>query len=127
MNQTAHRRLFIVEDEALILNLMTALVKTLGYEVADTASRLNDALLKVDNNDFDLACLDVNLAGECSYPVAFELRRRKIPFIFATGYGVAGIPAALSDAPVITKPFSSRTLGKALGEVLEQSTTPPTQ
>ena len=55
--------------------------------------------------DFDAAILDLNLAGELSFPVADVLRARDIPFDFATGYGRAGIPDSYKDFPVIAKTF----------------------
>ena len=37
----------------------------------------------------DLALLDVNVAGEKVFPVAYALEERGIPFLFVTGYGQA--------------------------------------
>ena len=62
----------------------------------------------------DAAVLDVNLAGRLSYPVAELLRSRGVPFMFATGYGVAGLPDALRGAPVLAKPFRQDQLAAAL-------------
>jgi hypothetical protein len=40
---------------------------------------------------FDWAILDVNLDGQPSYPVADILKRTRVPFAFATGYGAKGL------------------------------------
>jgi hypothetical protein len=42
--------------------------------------------------DLDLAVLDIDLAGEATYPVADVLRARGIPFVFATGYNLNALP-----------------------------------
>ena len=86
----------------------------LGHEVAGLASRLEPALALAGEGDFDLAMLDVNLAGEPSFPVADALRKRGIPFVFATGYGREGLHEDYRDAPVLQKPFRSRDLAEAL-------------
>jgi CheY-like chemotaxis protein len=52
----------------------------------------------------DIAILDINLQGEMVYPVADELRARRIPFVFATGYDAWSIPHAYKDVPRTEKP-----------------------
>lgn len=86
----------------------------LGHEVAGLASRLPPALALAQDAEFDAAMLDVNLAGETSFPVADALVERGIPFLFATGYGLHGIAARYRDFPVLQKPFRTHQLGEAL-------------
>ena len=86
----------------------------LGHEVAGLASRLGPALALARESVFDAAMLDVNLAGEPSFPIAELLAERGIPFLFATGYGLRGIEEAYRSAPVLQKPFRARDLGLAL-------------
>ncbi len=88
----------------------------LGYEVAGLASRLEPALALAREGAFDIAMLDVNLAGQASFPVADALKRG-IPFLFATGYGIQGITENYRSAPVLQKPFRARDLQEALLEV----------
>ncbi|MCJ8521867.1 hypothetical protein MUU54_24395, partial [Rhizobium tarimense] len=68
-----------------------------------------------------LAVLDINLGGERSFPVAEILRNRGVPFMFSTGYGRNGLPAELSDAPVLSKPFSPKELEETLSSALAVS------
>ena len=86
----------------------------LGHEVAGLASRLGPALALAKEGRFDAAMLDVNLAGEPSFPVADLLAERKIPFLFATGYGRAGIEERFRDRPILQKPFRASELAAAL-------------
>ncbi len=93
----------------------------LGHEVAGLAGRLDAALSLAREADFDLAMLDVNLAGETSFPVAALLAERGIPFLFATGYGIKGISEEYRGRPVLQKPFRARDLDLALRESLGTS------
>ena len=67
---------------------------------------------------FDLALLDVNLAGEVVFPVARILRERRIPFLFSTGYGAAPLEEEFRNAPAIGKPFSIEQLDEKLRTLL---------
>ena len=86
----------------------------LGHEVAGLASRLGPALALAREGRFDAAMLDVNLAGEPSFPVADVLIGRGIPFLFATGYGPQGIEEGYRERPILQKPFRAADLGAAL-------------
>ena len=86
----------------------------LGHEVAGLAGRLGPALALAAETRFDAAMLDVNLAGEPSFPIADLLAERDIPFLFATGYGRAGIEERFRCRPILQKPFRASELGAAL-------------
>ncbi len=61
-----------------------------------------------------MAVLDLNLAGEMSYPVAEILQARGVPVIFATGYGSSGLSGKFQGAPVLSKPYNLEQLTTAL-------------
>jgi CheY-like chemotaxis protein len=108
-------RVLVVEDEALVSLMLEDYLVELGCEVVATASRLEEALEKVASlSVLDLAVLDVNLAGQMSYPVAELLRSRGFPFLFATGYGTDGLPAGMQNVPVLSKPFGLERFAAAL-------------
>ena len=107
-------RILVVEDEMLVAMNIEDMLLALGHEVAGIAGRLAPALALAQEGEFDLAMLDVNLAGEPSFPVADVLRARGIPFFFATGYGREGLHDDYRDAPVLQKPFRSRDLADVL-------------
>ena len=107
-------RVFIVEDEFLLVMLLEDLLPTLGYTVAGSAGSVEHALAKLDTAEVDLAVVDVNLAGEPSFPVADALRARGVPFLFTTGYGQQGLPERFADAAVLAKPFRRQDIQNAL-------------
>ena len=81
------------------------------------AGRLEPSLSLAAEGDFDLAMLDVNLAGELSFPIADVLGKRGIPYLFATGYGIKGVEEAYRSAPVLQKPFRAIELAQALRDI----------
>jgi CheY-like chemotaxis protein len=107
-------RILIVEDEMLVAMNIEDMLLELGHEVAGLASRLGPALALAREGRFEAAMLDVNLAGEASFPVADILIERGIPFLFATGYGRQGIEERYRDRPILQKPFRAAELGAAL-------------
>jgi CheY-like chemotaxis protein len=106
-------RVLLVEDEAMVAIEMEDQLAELGCEVA-TAMRLQPALALAAQQSFDLAILDVNLDGTLSYPLADWLAAQGVPYLFATGYGSAGIQPAYSDRPAIRKPISVEELKRAI-------------
>ena len=113
---TAARRVLVVEDEAIVAIFLEELLTELGHEVAGVVSRLDEAMAHADD-DFDLAILDVHLAGEDVYPFADVLARRGVPFVFTTGMGSRGIPEHLRDRPTLQKPFRPQEFSEALAAI----------
>ncbi len=111
-------RVFIVEDEALVLMVLEDSLAAMGCEVVASALHLDEALAKAGSVDFDIAILDMNLAGRPIDPVADILAGRGIPFVFASGYGPSSRPMRHAGRPMIAKPFAPADLAALLGEVL---------
>lgn len=113
-------RLLIVEDEAMVAMMVEDMLADLGCVVVDVAGTLARGLALVADRALALdgAILDVNLGGDKVYPVAAALTARGIPFIFATGYGIAGIAEDFAHVPALAKPYESRALAKVLTDAL---------
>lgn len=114
----AGKRILVVEDEMIVAMLIEDILMDNGAIVVGPAARVNKALDLLGSENVDAALLDVNLAGENTAPVAEELRRRGIPFAFATGYGVAGVPEGFAGQPLLQKPFQERDLQEVMARVL---------
>ncbi|WIW44467.2 response regulator [Bradyrhizobium sp. 62B] len=82
------------------------MLEELGLKVVASAAHVKKACDLAATGSFDLALLDVNLAGEFVFPAARVLRDRGIPFLFSTGYGAPPLEDEFKDAPAIGKPFS---------------------
>ena len=107
-------RLLLVEDEALIALMLEDMVEGIGCAVTGLAPRVALGVAMAETGHFDAAILDVNVAGENVEPVADRLAAKGVPFIFATGYGEAGVPLRYRDRPVVSKPFRSDQLEAAI-------------
>jgi len=108
------KRVLVVEDESLVAMLIEEFLEDMGCTVAAIAGRLDEAAAMAETLAVDLAVLDINLDGTPSYGIAEALERRGIPFVLATGYGGAVLPAALKSAHVLVKPFTREQLEAAL-------------
>lgn len=101
-------RVILVEDEPLVAMMMEDLLTDLGCEIAASLGSLATAMawLEASEERIDGAVLDVNLGGgETVFPLAEALRRRGVPFAFATGYGA--LPSdRYPETPLIHKPVN---------------------
>ena len=110
--------IFLVEDEALIRMMLADMVEELGYRVACDRGRPDDPLHASSKIFFDIAILDINIAGSSIAPVATIIARRGLPFFFVSGYGLAGRPEAFIERPALQKPVSISILGETINTIL---------
>ncbi len=111
-------RIFVVEDEALVLINLEDILESLGCTVVAQAMNLADAQRLASSVEPDAAILDVNLGGAAVFPAADLLAARGVPILFATGYGKEGLPEAWQGHPVIVKPYSQPDVEEALTSLL---------
>jgi len=114
-------RVLVVEDEYFVAILIEEILESAGCVVMGPIPRLLEALDAVDHEDYDVAVLDVNLAGERIDPVADALSERNVPFLFVTGYGASALPGEYAERPLLHKPFRMAELLGALSRVLSPS------
>ena len=108
------KRVLVVEDEMLVAMLVEDTLQELGCEVVGPVPSVSKALNATRTEVFDVALLDVNLAGQKVYPVAEALEERGIPFVLLSGYGQYAIPAGRTHWRVCSKPFTLNALSAAL-------------
>jgi len=97
--------IFLVEDEALIRMMIVEMLEELGHRVVAEAGSIKAAEPLARSSLFDLAVFDINVAGFLISPIAEIVAERGLPFIFVSGYGPEGKPAAFDNTPVLRKPF----------------------
>src|SRR5689334_6653724 len=85
-------RILLVEDEFLVSLALEDDLRTLGADVVGPFNDLISALSAAQTERFEVAVLDVNLGNAMVYPLADDLMRRGLPFLFLSGYGAADIP-----------------------------------
>lgn len=105
----------IVEDNMIIALDAEQILLDNGIARVFTAVSVADALAIIDAEAVDLALLDVNLGSETSFALVGPLNRKRIPFIFVTGYGEAlGLPEDAGAAESIKKPVADHQMLAAL-------------
>ena len=113
-------RILVVDDEPLVSMLVENWLVELGCEVVGPARSVRQGLEMAENDALDGAILDVNLGADNSYAVAEALKRKGVPFAFATGDG--GIDdAAFPDPVLLSKPFDLEGVKAVLGKLLGSS------
>lgn len=117
MPEPEAKRVLIVEDEFLVAMLLEDLLSEMGHRVIEIIAQVDKAMKFADHADLDFAILDINLGGVKSFPVAAILRRRGIPFVFATGYGSAGLTTEFENELTLQKPYEPRELRRAIAEL----------
>lgn len=117
MMRLTGKRVLVIEDEALIADMVEDMLTELGAIVVGPAGTVAKGLSLAENETIDAAVLDVNLRSERIDPIADKLRTRNIPFVFATGYG-ASLAAHAAGVPIIEKPYTAENLAKALSQIV---------
>ncbi len=104
-------RVLVVEDMYLVADVIDMVLQEHGCRVVGPVPRLQRALELARAESLDGAILDVNLAGELSFPVAAALAERGIPFFFLTGYDDAALfPPEYRSHARLMKPFDDDAL-----------------
>ena len=101
------QRILVVEDEPLIAMDIEEKLLSAGCSVIGPAPNSAAARRLIAETLPDAALLDANLSGQRVDDLADDLRRRGIPFAFATGFGRDSLPAGFEDMPVLGKPFGT--------------------
>lgn len=118
---TGSRSILIVEDEPLIAMMLEDFILSLGHEVTGSCDTVGSALQQIEQSEFDLAILDVNLKGESVWPVAAALRDKGTPFVLATGGHVDPPPPEFAGVPMIEKPYTIDRVTPIIEAVLARS------
>ncbi len=112
----------ILEDQLVIAVGLEQILMDGGVSEVITASSEAEALRLLVSCRPDVAVLDINLGHGTSIVVANELERRKIPFLFATGYGDSTIiPEHLKQVPVLRKPYDAHSMLANLQALIDSS------
>jgi DNA-binding response OmpR family regulator len=98
-------RVLIVEDEYFVANDLEEALKACGANVVGPIADYSEAYHQAVHDQFDLALLDINLRNKETYPIADELIRQGVPFIFCTGYDRKLIPERFAGVRLCSKPF----------------------
>lgn len=110
-------QVLLVEDDIIIAMEAEQILLSLGASQCHLAGSVDDAIAIIRKEGPTFALLDVNLGSEHSGPVAAALNELGVPFVVASGYGGSELKlAAISSAPLVTKPYTSAELARAIAK-----------
>jgi CheY-like chemotaxis protein len=109
------KSILVVEDDYLEASELKHRLTEAGINVVGPAPNVEQALELITTTEaLAGAVLDINLSGEMVFPVADELERLGVPFIFATGYERDVFPPRLADGILLRKPVGEHAVISAL-------------
>ena len=114
----AGRRVLVVEDDFLVSLTTIDFLESNGCVVVGPAARLEAAFEFARSESLDAAVLDINIAGDMVWPVAEELQRRGVPFLFLSAYPQFNVvPGLFASAPRLGKPLERSALLRHLSAI----------
>lgn len=113
-NLTRSSSILVVEDEPLVALDLQELLAELGFRDVEVATRLDAAAAAVARRSFDLAFVDLDVAGETSEVLAGDLCGNGTRLIFISGYALSEAFLDRLRACHAPKPFSMRSIEAAL-------------
>ena len=115
----------ILEDDLLVGQMLSELLREADYLVVGPAASIKRALVLMAESGINAALLDIDLgAGGLCFGLATMLQAQRIPFAFLTGYPVLLTPIELRSSPRIEKPFSHEEVLTVVRDLLRDG--PPT-
>jgi CheY-like chemotaxis protein len=119
------RRVLIIDDEAMVRDVLMQTLKTLGYEAHSVADG-RETLAAVRNFKPDALILDLVMPERDGFEILGELRvaNAELPVVAMTGGGrmaasqLLRLATMLGATKILPKPFSLEAVDTALQEVL---------
>ncbi|MCP1662016.1 MULTISPECIES: response regulator [Methanocalculus] len=115
----AVKQILIVEDDPLIVQMLTVMLRKLGYGVAGVAASADEAVMQAIESNPDLVLMDIGLEGRAdgisAATVIFQFF--SIPIVFCTAHYSSDVLARAKAAQpfgYVTKPFTDRELFSAI-------------
>jgi light-regulated signal transduction histidine kinase (bacteriophytochrome)/CheY-like chemotaxis protein len=114
-------RVLLLEDNLIVALEAEDLLRALGAASVSAISSISGAIGLLETTHVDFAVLDINLGFENSLSFADRLRRAKLPFVFASGYGDQSISgeSRISEL-VVSKPYDIESLSSAIALALSR-------
>lgn len=120
-------KIFIVEDEFIVMENIKLDVKSFGYEIVGTASNGIDAIEGILKEKPDLILMDINLKGSLSgIDVARRIKGESIPVVFITAYAdekTLETARSLGAYGFLIKPFQALDLKSSIEMAIGKSET----
>lgn len=114
-------KVLVVEDDPLLAMDLEATLVEAGAVVVALCHTLDEAMARVEAEDFAVAVLDFALGSETASAVARRLANRGVPFVLYTGKSRHEPSLAeWRDFSIVEKPSSRRVLVSAVKTALSR-------
>jgi len=113
-------RVLVVEDVMVIADVLCDVLRESGIEPVGPSATVDKALHLIATSVVDAAILDIRLLNGRSFPVAYALRDRGIPFVFVTGSKAEEVPSNLKNELLFLKPPEPGELAEAIRRLLKR-------
>ena len=107
-------RVFLAEDEPMLVLALEEVLGELGCVVVGTATRVLEAIAFVETHTFDVAVLDGKLADGTVDPVVAVLVARGTPVVIASGAASSECTERFGSVVSVQKPYKDDDLRQAL-------------
>ncbi|KQP55232.1 response regulator receiver protein [Methylobacterium sp. Leaf399] len=121
MSETSTHRVLMVEDESLLLEVITADLEDAGFTVTSAANAENAITLLREGLAVDLLFTDIRLPGAMDgWQLAEAARRLRpgLPVIYATGFTTTP-PRLIEGSMFFTKPYRASAIIRAIRTLAE--------
>jgi CheY-like chemotaxis protein len=112
------RRVLVVEDSPVVAPYVHDLLTDLGCTVVGPAINMASARELAQEEQFDVAVVDLHIRGDKIFPILEMLEARGVPFIITSGYADWTMPDKWQDRPRLAKPYTIDDLQGALEELV---------
>ena len=109
------KKVLIVEDSYLLALTLEDMLIDAGADVVAIAPSVGIALQAMEQHTIDIACLDINLGFETSFPIADALAMHGIPFVFVSAHEADVVPPPHRHRPFVRKTDAHLELVSACG------------
>src|SRR5215469_7849542 len=115
------RRILVIEDEYFLADDIARELKLLGAQIVGPVGQIEEAAIIVETDvALDGAVVDINLHNEMVFPVTRTLRLRRVPFVFASGYGMATVDPEFQDVVLWEKPLDVAAMAQGLAGMIKK-------
>lgn len=118
--------IIVIDDYLMTRDMVRTILKGLGFQRIATAESAHQALVKMEDQIFDLVICDWNMPGMTGLEFLREVRAKPeyatLPFIMLTAEAyrenvIAAMSAGVSE--YIAKPFTAQTLADKISLVMK--------
>ncbi len=122
---SALRKVLVVDDDPVVGKSFDRVLSAKGYAVI-TASNAQDALNKLDAENYDVVFTDIKMPGMSGLEMAEQVKQRRpwLPVVIVTGYGSPDNEARAEAAGVssfLRKPLSPEMIEGSAQKALSES------